>query len=96
MQWGERGPPPLLIKVAPDLTDGDKADIAAVALRFGVDGLVVTNTTVTRPGAVAEHPTGSQVRPPAKKFLPRALHSKDRYCISFLHVSACCDGMLQE
>lgn len=61
MQWGPRGPPPLLIKVAPDLTDGDKADIAAVALRLGVDGLVVTNTTITRPGAVAEHPTGSQV-----------------------------------
>ena len=61
MQWGSRGPPPLLIKVAPDLTDGDKADIAAVALKLGVDGLVVTNTTVTRPGAVAEHPTGSQV-----------------------------------
>ena len=60
MQWGPRGPPPLLIKVAPDLTDGDKADIAAVALKLGVDGLVVTNTTVTRPGAVAEHPTGSQ------------------------------------
>ena len=61
MQWGARGPPPLLIKVAPDLTDGDKADIAAVALKLGVDGLVVTNTTITRPGAVAEHPTGSQV-----------------------------------
>jgi len=29
--------------VAPDLTDADKADIAAVALRTGVDGLVITN-----------------------------------------------------
>jgi len=28
MQWGPRGPPPLLIKIAPDLTDADKSDVA--------------------------------------------------------------------
>ena len=61
MQWGARGPPPLLIKLAPDLTDADKSDIATVCLRLGVDGLVVSNTTITRPGAVADHPTGSEV-----------------------------------
>lgn len=60
MQWGARGPPPLLIKLAPDLTDTDKSDIATVCLRLGVDGLVVSNTTITRPGAVADHPTGSE------------------------------------
>lgn len=60
MQWGARGPPPLLIKLAPDLTDADKSDIATVCLRLGVDGLVVSNTTITRPGAVADHPTGSE------------------------------------
>lgn len=61
MQWGARGPPPLLIKLAPDLTDADKSDIATVCLRLGIDGLVVSNTTITRPGAVADHPTGSEV-----------------------------------
>lgn len=30
MQWGEKGPPPLLVKVAPDLSAQDMADIAAV------------------------------------------------------------------
>lgn len=60
MQWGPRGPPPLLIKLAPDLTDADKSDVATVCLRLGVDGLVVSNTTISRPGAVADHPTGSQ------------------------------------
>jgi len=62
MQWGPRGPPPLLIKIAPDLTDADKSDVATVCLRLGVDGLVVSNTTISRPGAVADHPTGSEVR----------------------------------
>ncbi len=41
-------PPPLLLKIAPDLTDEDKADIAAVVLAEGVDGLIATNTTINR------------------------------------------------
>lgn len=42
--------PPLLLKIAPDLTQEDLADIAAVALEGGLDGLIVSNTTITRPG----------------------------------------------
>lgn len=41
--------PPLLVKVAPDLTDADITDIAAVAMTGAVDGLIATNTTITRP-----------------------------------------------
>ncbi|MDP6951672.1 MAG: quinone-dependent dihydroorotate dehydrogenase [Alphaproteobacteria bacterium] len=40
---------PLLIKIAPDLTAGQRRDIAEVALASGLDGLVVSNTTITRP-----------------------------------------------
>lgn len=40
---------PMLVKVAPDLTDADVEDIAAVALESGIDGLIVSNTTITRP-----------------------------------------------
>jgi len=42
-------PPALLLKVAPDLTGKDKEDIAAVALETGIDGLIVSNTTIARP-----------------------------------------------
>lgn len=52
MQWGEEGPPPLLVKIAPDLSKQDMADIAAVALVLHVDGLIIGNTTVQRPDAV--------------------------------------------
>jgi dihydroorotate dehydrogenase len=41
--------PPLLVKIAPDLSPGERADIAAVALATGIDGIVVANTTVARP-----------------------------------------------
>ncbi len=41
--------PPLLLKVAPDLTAQDKQDIARVALETEIDGLIATNTTIERP-----------------------------------------------
>jgi dihydroorotate dehydrogenase len=41
--------PPLLVKIAPDLEAEDLADIAAVALERGLEGLIATNTTVARP-----------------------------------------------
>ncbi|KAJ1440464.1 Dihydroorotate dehydrogenase, conserved site [Sesbania bispinosa] len=33
MQWGDEGPPPLLVKIAPDLSKEDLEDIAAVEIR---------------------------------------------------------------
>ncbi|HEV2100619.1 MAG TPA: quinone-dependent dihydroorotate dehydrogenase [Stellaceae bacterium] len=40
---------PLLLKIAPDLTPAECCDIAEVALDTGIDGLIVSNTTVRRP-----------------------------------------------
>ncbi|XP_066493433.1 dihydroorotate dehydrogenase (quinone), mitochondrial isoform X2 [Tiliqua scincoides] len=44
--------PAVLVKIAPDLTAQDKRDIASVVCELGVDGLVVTNTTVSRPNTL--------------------------------------------
>ena len=41
--------PPLLLKIAPDLSPGEAEDVAAVALSTGIDGIIVANTTVARP-----------------------------------------------
>lgn len=46
---------PLLLKIAPDLTPVQCADIAAVAMTHKIDGLVVCNTTITRPDGLAEN-----------------------------------------
>ena len=43
---------PLLVKIAPDLTAEERVDIAAVALERGIDGLIVSNTTVARPAGL--------------------------------------------
>lgn len=49
-------PPPLLVKIDPDLDDAAAADVAAAALAAGVDGIVVSNTTVSRPPSLVEAP----------------------------------------
>lgn len=41
---------PLLVKIAPDLTDQDIDDVAALVIDVGLDGVVATNTTITRNG----------------------------------------------
>jgi dihydroorotate dehydrogenase len=53
-------PPPLLLKIAPDLDPADVRDIAQVALAGGIDGLIVSNTTISRPaGLRGRHATES-------------------------------------
>jgi dihydroorotate dehydrogenase len=44
---------PLLLKIAPDLTEGQLEDIVALAGEVKLDGLVATNTTISRAGLSA-------------------------------------------
>ena len=48
---GARAPdgPPVFLKVAPDLDDGDHQRIVRAAIDSGIDALIVANTTVSRP-----------------------------------------------
>ncbi|WP_339831256.1 quinone-dependent dihydroorotate dehydrogenase [uncultured Parvibaculum sp.] len=43
-----KGNTPVLLKIAPDLGPDELADIAEVALAQGLDGLIVSNTTIAR------------------------------------------------
>ena len=54
-ELGLSHPPPILVKIAPDLTDEDKADTAEVVMApdTRVDGLVFSNTTFTRPATLS-------------------------------------------
>ncbi|MFO1188442.1 MAG: quinone-dependent dihydroorotate dehydrogenase [Alphaproteobacteria bacterium] len=49
-----RRPVPVLVKIAPDLSPDERADVAAAALAAPVDGLIVSNTTVSRPDTLAD------------------------------------------
>jgi dihydroorotate dehydrogenase len=41
---------PLLVKIAPDLTDQDVDAVADLAVELGLDGIIATNTTTSRDG----------------------------------------------
>jgi dihydroorotate dehydrogenase len=70
-------PVPLLVKIAPDLADDDVDAIADLAVELHLDGIIATNTTVSRahlassPVEVATAGAGGLSGAPLK---PRALH----------------------
>jgi dihydroorotate dehydrogenase len=45
---------PLLVKIAPDLADGDVDAIADLALELELDGIIATNTTIGRDGLTSD------------------------------------------
>lgn len=67
---------PLLVKVAPDLSDSELEDIADAAEASRIDGVIVSNTTISRPTGLLSHEhvdeAGGLSGPPLK---PLALHA---------------------
>jgi dihydroorotate dehydrogenase len=69
---------PLVLKIAPDLSTEEIDHIAALLLEFNLDGVIATNTTLSRT-AVAGHPaaheagglSGGPVREPATTVIKR-------------------------
>jgi dihydroorotate dehydrogenase len=45
---------PLLVKIAPDLADADVDAVADLALELGLDGIIATNTTISRDGLASD------------------------------------------
>jgi dihydroorotate dehydrogenase len=60
--------PPILVKIAPDLSPAAVEPIVEAAVTHGMDGLIVSNTTITRPGLRSAHRTqaGGLSGPPLK------------------------------
>ncbi|MGD9293715.1 MAG: quinone-dependent dihydroorotate dehydrogenase [Roseobacter sp.] len=54
-----RGETPVFLKIAPDLTDKEIADIATVAQNAGIDAIIATNTTLDRNGLHSPHKSES-------------------------------------
>ncbi|HEY0900644.1 MAG TPA: quinone-dependent dihydroorotate dehydrogenase [Micavibrio sp.] len=46
--------PPVLLKLAPDIDEQQQQDIADAVLQAGIDGLILTNTTLARPDYLAK------------------------------------------
>ena len=54
------GPTPVLLKIAPDLTLADLDDVVGVARKNRVDGMIVTNTTISRPSSLRDRETAKE------------------------------------
>lgn len=48
-------PRPVLLKIAPDMGEGQLDDIADIVLELGLDGVIATNTTISRDGLLTEN-----------------------------------------
>jgi dihydroorotate dehydrogenase len=71
----EPGGPPVFLKVAPDLGEGEPDQIVRAAIQHGVDAIIVANTTVSRPALKSRHRdeagglSGAPLKPLALKAL---------------------------
>lgn len=54
------GPTPVLLKIAPDLSLNDLDDVVGIARTRHVDGMIVGNTTITRPAGLRDQVTAKQ------------------------------------
>jgi dihydroorotate dehydrogenase len=67
--------PPIFLKVAPDLGEGEPDQIVRVAIHHGIDAIIVANTTVSRPSLRSEFASeqgglsGAPLKPLALKAL---------------------------
>lgn len=57
---GKEDPPPLLVKFAPDLDEGQQEAIAKTLLETDINGIIITNTTLDRPDFLPEKFRGQQ------------------------------------
>ena len=68
------GGPPLFLKVAPDLDEGDPIRIVRAAIDHGVDGLIVANTTISRPQSLTSPLASESGGLSGAPLAPLALH----------------------
>lgn len=54
-------PKPLLLKIAPDLTDSQLDDIIEIVETSGIEGIIATNTTISRAGLQTYESTVEQI-----------------------------------
>ncbi|CDR93983.1 dihydroorotate dehydrogenase, putative [Babesia bigemina] len=72
--------PLLFIKISPDVSRKELEDIADIALVHNIDGIIATNTTVSRPDEVTEdckiagHPAGGLSGRPLKKLSKKLVY----------------------
>ncbi|OZM74417.1 dihydroorotate dehydrogenase (quinone) [Amycolatopsis antarctica] len=79
---GDRPPTPLLVKVAPDLTDEALGELLQVCTEHGVSGIIATNTTLSREGVA---PAETRLAEEAGGLSGRPLTRRSVQVVRFVH-----------
>jgi dihydroorotate dehydrogenase len=74
-------PRPILLKIAPDLTDAQLDDIVTIVTETGIAGVIATNTTISREGLRSPH----TVRNQAGGLSGKPLTKRSTEVIRYLH-----------
>ena len=74
---------PILLKIAPDLTDHQLDDIIEIVKKTGIDGVIATNTTLSREGLSIDKETIEQIGAGGLSGLP--LKDRSTEVIRYLH-----------
>lgn len=56
-----QSPKPILLKIAPDLSNDQLDDIVEIALSLPLDGIIATNTTISRQGLITSQEVVSEI-----------------------------------
>ena len=73
----EAGDTPVLVKIAPDLTDAEVTKVAQLVVERGLDGIIATNTTLSREGLVADKEAVEEMGPGGLSGPPLAARAID-------------------
>lgn len=74
---------PILLKIAPDLTNGQLDDIIAIVAETGIAGVIATNTTISRDGLMTDSNAVTQMG--AGGVSGRPLRERATTVIQYLH-----------
>mmetsp|Transcript_23176 Transcript_23176/g.54968 ORF Transcript_23176/g.54968 Transcript_23176/m.54968 type:complete len:481 (+) Transcript_23176:92-1534(+) len=80
---------PLLVKLAPDLSDDELKDLASLFVRLKIDGIILTNTTTARPASLI---TPGQVKQETGGLSGRPLKTRSTQVIRLLY--ECTNGTI--
>lgn len=76
-------PKPILLKIAPDLTDGQLDDIIGIVTDTGIAGVIATNTTISRGGLATPAQAVEQMGPGGVSGKP--VRNRSTEVIRYLH-----------
>ena len=79
----KKSPKPILLKIAPDLTDSQLDDIIEIIKETGISGIIATNTTINRSGLQSLAENLEKIG--AGGLSGRPLHKRSTEVIRYLH-----------